>query len=137
MSHSLAAAVPELQVLRQDFDAVLIAVRRMKDHFSQAGARSSLHVFSDQSRDLEQFLESCCEPGEDHSVPHPSLRRAYERWCATERKVPVGPHVFYRVMLRQGFYLIRPRRNNRVRTWMGLALLSETVPIKPRRNRRS
>jgi P4 family phage/plasmid primase-like protien len=77
---------------------------------------------------LKEFLEDCCEMGEELFTRATDLGTAYELWCKDNReRFPVGRESFNERLMAKGFVQSRGRRidGKQARAWEGVALKPE------------
>jgi P4 family phage/plasmid primase-like protien len=86
---------------------------------------------------LKEFLEDCCESGEDLFIHASELAAGYEWWAKQNReRYPLGREAFNERLLAKGYKQSRGRRNEQdkqFRAWEGIELKNEvTVALQKR-----
>ena len=76
---------------------------------------------------LAEFLEECCNLGDDNTVAKKKLYLAYTDWCETFRQRPMGYNLFCRQLSERGYaaqprWLMKGNTKKSVRVWVGIEL---------------
>lgn len=98
------------------------ALKWRKDGLSEPSAvKNAVNQYRSDSDILHDFLEDCCNFGNDYSVTKAELRSKYEEWAKENHIDTVTQRTFKSRLIEKGFEEDR-EGNKRTRIWKGLRI---------------